>query len=413
VAAAAEVTWQFADCAATALRHVAQRLTERAEEVAETIVAENGQPLKSALVEVRRAAASLRSAAEQATVGAGWRPVVDQSQSASGLLTVSRRVSRGPALSISPFTFPLEHVARNVAAALAVGAPILIKPSPRAPLSALLLAELLAETDLPPGAFSVLPVDDEATLRLVGDARLRTVWFIGSARTGTLIADAGTRKRLVLETGGEGAAVVWEDYASDGDLDFAAAQIATQLGPQAGQQCFSVRQVFLHRAVADRFTPRLVAAVEALRTGDPYDEHVDLGPMADETTAQEFADWVAGAHAAGAQLFTGGGRNGAVVAPVVLAGIPSPAVRGPVPAGPALCVSTVDSVDGLREQLNGSASPLRIGLFSRDLQLAMRVAAELDAGELIAGGLPDHRGRTLVQAMEELSEQRLVTLRTA
>lgn len=264
---------------AAALEAVSRGLAERAEELAEVITAENGKPWKWSEVEVRRAISVFRIAAEEARRFTGELQRLDTDQPGEGRLAMIRRVPRGPVLGISPFNFPLNLVAHKVAPALAVGAPIIVKPAPRTPLSALILGELLAETDLPEGAFSVLPLGNEETRKLVADPRLPVVSFTGSGPVGWSLADAAPRKHVVLELGGNAAAVVLGDWP---DLPGAAERIATFGNYQAGQSCIAVQRVIVERSVADEFVPALVSAVKALRTGDPYDATVDVGPVVDE-----------------------------------------------------------------------------------------------------------------------------------
>ena len=433
VAAAHDVAREFRNSPshlrAAALQHVSTQLAERAEEVAETIVAENGKPLKWARIEVSRAVSTFRFAAEEARrFGGEWLPL-DTDPTSEGRLAMVRRVPRGPVLGIAPFNFPLNLVAHKVAPAIAVGAPIVVKPAPRTPLSALLLGELLAETELPAGSFSVLPLGNDATMELVRDERLPVVSFTGSVPVGWQVAEAAPRKHVVLELGGNAAAVVCADYSSDEDLDFAASRIATFANYQAGQSCIAVQRVIVDSAVADRFLPRLVEAVQNLRNGDPYDDTVDVGPVVDADAAQRVLDWVDEARAAGARLLTGGERDGNLIAPMVLTKVPADAkVWREEVFGPVLCVSTVDGVDAALDAVNDSAYGLQAGLFTRDLTVAFRAAAQLDVGGLIVGDVPSYRadqmpyggvkasgtGREgLRAAMADYTEERVMVLRTS
>jgi len=437
VAAAATVATELRNSPthlrAAALMHVSAQLARRAEEIAETIVAENGKPLKWARVEVSRAVSTFRLAAEEARrFGGEWLPL-DTDPAAQGRLAVVRRVPRGPVLGVTPFNFPLNLVAHKVAPALAVGAPVLVKPAPRTPLSALLLGELLAETALPAGAFSVLPLPgtaagNETTMGLVADPRLPVVSFTGSDRVGWQIADAAARKHVVLELGGNAAAVVCADYDADDDLEYAAGRIATFGNYQAGQSCIAVQRVLVDAAVAPRFLPKLLDAVRALRNGDPYDESVDVGPLVDAGAAQRVLDWVGEARAAGARLLTGGERDGSLLAPVVLTEVaPESRVWREEVFGPVLCVSIVDNVDAALDAVNDSGYGLQAGLFTRDLTVAFRAAARLDVGGLIVGDVPSFRadqmpyggvkasgtGREGVRsAMTDYTEERVLVLRT-
>ncbi|GGM58715.1 aldehyde dehydrogenase [Longimycelium tulufanense] len=430
VAAAAAVAGEFrrspAYLRAAALEHVSRRLDELSEEVAETITAENGKPLRWATVEVRRAVSTFRFAAEEARRFSGDLQRLDTDPTAEGRMAVVRRVSRGPVLGISPFNFPLNLVAHKVAPAIAVGAPILVKPAPRTPLSALLLGELLAETDLPDGTFSVLPVGNEETMALVEDERLPVVSFTGSVPVGWSIADAVPRKHVVLELGGNGAAVVCADWSSDADLNFAAERIATFSNYQAGQSCIAVQRVIVDRAVADEFVPRLVEAVRGLRSGDPHDPDVVVGPMVDEDAAKRVETWIGEATERGAKVLVGGGRSGATLEPTVLTDVPADVkVWSEEVFGPVLSVSTVDGFDEAVAQVNDSAFGLQTGVFTHDLRVAFRASSELEVGGVIVGDVPSYRadqmpyggvkgsgvGREGVRsAMSDLTEERVMVL---
>jgi acyl-CoA reductase-like NAD-dependent aldehyde dehydrogenase len=427
VAAAVDVTRTFrstpAHVRAAALDHVSRGLAARAEEIAETITAENGKPLRWAMVEVNRAVATFRFAAEEARRFSGELQRLDTDPTAEGRLAVVRRVPRGPVLGIAPFNFPLNLVAHKVAPAIAVGAPIVVKPAPRTPLSALLLGELLAETDLPEGAWSVLPVGNEDTMALVKDPRLPVVSFTGSGPVGWSLMDAAPRKQVVLELGGNGAVVVCADWP---DLDHAAQRVALFSNYLAGQSCIAVQRVIVERPVAEEFQAKLLAAVGALRTGDPHDPEVEVGPLVDEAAAERVETWVREAVTAGAKLLAGGKRDGATVEPTVLAEVPvDQNVWAEEVFGPVLSVSVVDSVDEAFAQVNDSKYGLQTGLFTRDVQVAFRARAELEVGGVIVGDVPSFRadqmpyggvkgsgfGREGVRsAMADLTEERVMVL---
>ncbi|HEY0636059.1 MAG TPA: aldehyde dehydrogenase family protein [Pseudonocardiaceae bacterium] len=413
---------------AAALLAVSTALADRAEEVAETIVAENGKPLKWARIEVSRAVSTFRFAAEEARrIGGDWQKL-DTDPTAEGRLAITQRVSRGPVLAITPFNFPLNLVAHKVAPALAVGSPVIVKPAPRTPLSALLLGELLAATELPAGAFSVLPVDNDVTTELVADPRLPVVSFTGSGPVGWRVAELAARKHVVLELGGNGAAVICPDWSSDEDLDRAAARIATFGNYQAGQSCIAVQRVIVDSSLAERFVPRLVEAVRALRQGDPYDDRVDVGPLVDEAAAARVLEWVADARAAGARLLAGGEHDGTSIAPVVLAEVPpDTTVWREEVFGPVLCVATADGVEAALDLVDDSAYGLQTGLFTRDLTVAFRAARRLDVGGIVVGDVPSYRadqmpyggvkgsgtGREGVRsAMTDLTEERVLVIVT-
>ncbi|WP_436492318.1 aldehyde dehydrogenase family protein [Actinokineospora sp. HUAS TT18] len=393
VAAAASVAKEFrsspAHLRAAALDHVSRTLADRAEEIAETITAENGKPLKWAEIEVARAVSTFRFAAEEARRFVGDLQRLDTDPNGEGRIGLIRRRPRGPVLAVAPFNFPLNLVAHKVAPAIAVGAPVIIKPASATPLSALLLGEILAETDLPEGAFSVLPVRGSAMSSLVGDPRLPVISFTGSTKVGWGIMESAPRKHVVMELGSNSAAIVCPDWT---DLDRAAQRIATFGNYQGGQSCIAVQRVIVHSAVADEFVPKLVDAVAALRTGDPFDPEVEVGPVIDEDNAARITDWINEAANGGARVLTGGGRKGTSVEPTVLIDAPATAkVSCEEVFGPVLVVSVVDSVDAAFTLANSTEYGLQAGVFTSDVRVAFRAAAELEVGGVVIGDVPSYR----------------------
>ncbi len=396
VAAAWAVRHEFAATSAAlraeALMHVSRRLTERLEEITELITAENGKPLMWARAEATRAAAVFRLAAEEARRFSGELQRLDTEAATAGRTAIIRRFPHGPVLGIAPFNFPLNLVAHKVAPAIAVGAPIIVKPAPATPLSALLLGELLAETDLPAGSWSVLPVSNEVAPALVADIRLPIVSFTGSEPVGFAIQKAVPHKHVTLELGGNATAVVCPDWSSEADLDWAATRIATFANYQAGQSCVSVQRVLIDSSLWDSFVPRIVAQVESLPTGSPWDEATVVGPLVDEKAAIRVEAWVDEAVAAGASLLTGGVRDGASYSPAVLTDVPSDAkVACEEVFGPVLVLVRADGVDAAFATVNESRFGLQTGVFTHDLQVAFRAHAELEVGGVVIGDVPTFR----------------------
>ncbi|MDT0341099.1 aldehyde dehydrogenase family protein [Streptomyces litchfieldiae] len=397
VATAAAVAGEFAatpaHARAAALDRVHRRLGERAEEIARLICAENGKPMKWARLEVSRCISVFRWAADEARrFNGGMAQRLDTDAAGVGRLALTRRVPYGPVLGIAPFNFPLNLCAHKVAPALAAGVPIILKPAPATPLTALLLGELLAETDLPTGSWSVLPVPNDAMPSLVQDPRLPVISFTGSVPVGWSIRDSVPRKRVTLELGGNGAAVVLADYSSDADLDWAAQRIATFSNYQGGQSCISVQRVIADTAVYDRLLPRLIAAVEALVTGDPREDATDVGPLISEEAARRVETWVNEATAAGAKVLTGGARQGASYLPTVLEGVPRDAkVSREEVFGPVMTVTRVDSEEAAFAAANDSKFGLQAGLFTHDIQAAFRAHRALEVGGVVVGDVPSYR----------------------
>lgn len=397
VAAAHAVVDEFAatpaHVRAKALNHVADRLIERTEEIAQLISAENGKPIKWARGEVGRAVSVFRFSAEEARRwNSGEAQRLDTDAGGTGRMAITRRIPKGVVLGIAPFNFPLNLSAHKVAPAIAVGAPIILKPAPATPISSLILGELLAETDLPAGSWSVLTVPNDRMPALVQDERLPVISFTGSGPVGYAIMDSVPRKHCTLELGGNGAAVVLADYSSEADLDWAAQRIATFSNYQGGQSCISVQRVIADATVYDRLLPKIVAAVEAQVTGDPADDATDVGPLVSEDAAKRVEAWVTEAVDAGASLLAGGKRDGATYAPTVLADVPADVtISCEEVFGPVLTVKKVDGEAEAFAAVNDSKYGLQAGVFTHDLQTAFRAHRALEVGGVVIGDAPSYR----------------------
>ncbi|MFB7591543.1 aldehyde dehydrogenase family protein [Streptomyces sp. NPDC056169] len=397
VAAAHAVVDEFAatpaHVRAAALDHVSKRLAERTEEIALLISAENGKPVKWARGEVGRAVSVFRFAAEEARRwNAGEAQRLDTEAGGAGRLALTRRIPKGVVLGIAPFNFPLNLSAHKVAPAIAVGAPIILKPAPSTPISSLILGEILAETDLPAGSWSILTVPNDRMPALVKDERLPVISFTGSDKVGYAIQESVPHKHCTLELGGNAAAVVLPDWSSEADLDWAASRIATFSNYQGGQSCISVQRVIADASVYDRLVPKIVAAVEAQVTGDPSDAATDVGPLVDEAAAQRVESWVDEAVAAGAKLLAGGKREGATYAPTVLTDIPAGVTLARAEIfGPVLTIAKVDGEAEAFAAVNDSDFGLQAGVFTHDLQTAFRAHRALEVGGVIVGDVPSYR----------------------
>ena len=402
---------------AAALLHVSGRLEERAEEVAALITEETGKPARWSSAEVARAVSTFRFAAEETRRWSGELQRLDTDPAGEGRLALVSRVPRGPVLGITPFNFPLNLVAHKVAPALAVGAPVLVKPAPAAPRTALLLGELLGETELPGGSSAVLPVDDDMTQRLVRDPRLPVVSFTGSVPVGWSIRDAVPRKHVVLELGGNAAAVVCADAP---DLAWAAARTALFGVAQAGQSCISVQRVLVHRTVLERFRALLLPTLQALSVVD------DVGPLVDERAAVRVEQWVDEALAGGARALCGARREGRSYLPTVLEDVPPGAkVRDEEVFGPVLVLEPFEDLDQAFAAVNASRFGLQAGVFTSSLTTAFRAHRELEVGGVVVNDVPTYRadqmpyggmkdsgqGREGVRsAMVDLTEEKVLVL---
>jgi aldehyde dehydrogenase (NAD+) len=408
---------------AGALEQVSRRLGEERDEIARTITAESGKPIRWARVEVQRTLLNFQRAAEEAKRFSGEMVRLDTDPIGAGRAGWVRRFPLGPVLGISPFNFPLGLVAHKVAPAIAVGAPIVIKPAPQTPLTAVRLGELVAETDLPAGAVSVLPLPNgPAVEELVGDPRLPIVSFTGG-EVGWEIKAAHPRKHFLLELGGNAAAVVH----SDADVEEAAASIAMGGFVQAGQTCIATQRVLVHRSVVEEFTAALVERTRALPTGDPFDGDTVVGPLVSEAAADRVAASIAAALDGGAELLCGGEREGTTIAPTVLGGVePEMDIWGEEVFGPVLALRTYDEIETAFAAVNDSRFGLQAGVFTSNIELALRAHRELEVGAVMIGESPSFRadalpyggwkasgvGREGVRAaMEELTATRALVLR--
>src|SRR3989475_3359162 len=290
---------------AEALALISRRIADRVDELAELVAREGGKPLKWSTIEVTRAVSTVRWASEETRRFGGEFLALDTEQYLGSRAGIIRRFAYGPVLGISPFNFPVNLVAHKVAPALAVGAPIVIKPAGVTPLGALALAELFDETDLPKGMLSVLPISGERAQKLVEDRRFKKLSFTGSG-IGWQLKGLDPRKHATLELGGNAGVIVH----SDADLDHAAQRVAIGGYYQAGQSCIAVQRVFIQSEVYDPFVDRLIKQVESLKVGDPLDPTVDVGPPIGHGALERIDARVKEAVSQGAEILTGGTVTG-------------------------------------------------------------------------------------------------------
>jgi acyl-CoA reductase-like NAD-dependent aldehyde dehydrogenase len=407
---------------AEALMHISRRLDERVEEVAEVIAREGGKPLKWAKVEAARAVSTFRWAAEECRRFEGEIMRLDTEASLGSRAALVRRFPLGPVLAITPFNFPVNLVAHKMAPALAVGAPIVIKPATKTPLGALLLGELFAETDLPGGMCSVLPIGGSRAGELARDQRFKKISFTGSSQVGWELKAADPKKAVTLELGGNAGVIVHDDA----DLDRAAQRVAFGGYYQAGQSCISVQRVFAEDGIRDEFQAKLVAEVGKLKTGDPMDPEVDVGPLIDHDSLEKVSSWVDEAVQGGADILIGGKREDPFYAPTVLsktrAGMK---VRRQEIFGPVVTLEGYASFEDALALANETDYGLQAGVFTRDVGRIMLAHRDLEVGGVIVNDVSSFRadqmpyggskdsgtGREgLRYAMDEMTERRVLVL---
>ncbi|OUS24218.1 aldehyde dehydrogenase [Gammaproteobacteria bacterium 45_16_T64] len=406
------------------LDHCVLRFRERFDELAEALCIEAGKPIKDAQGEVTRLIDTFRIAAEECTRIGGEVIPMDISARAKGYSGMTKRVPIGPCSFISPFNFPLNLAAHKVAPAIAAGCPFVLKPASLTPIGAIIIGEVLAETNLPEGAFSVLPCRREGAGLFTEDDRLKLLSFTGSPDVGWALKAKAGKKPVVLELGGNAACVVDQDA----DIDDAVTRIVFGAFYQSGQSCIGVQRIYIHDNVYAEFKEKLVTATKALKMGDPKDPETFIGPMISEQEATRLDRWVSEAVDAGATLLCGGERNGSMMQATLLEGVAKHQnVREEEAFGPVALLDNFSDFDDVLRDINDSKFGLQAGIFTRDLYKAQKAWNTLEVGGVVIGDVPSWRvdhmpyggvkdsglGREGIKyAIEDMTEIRLMVIRT-
>lgn len=406
------------------LQHCVNRFTERADELAQALCIEAGKPIKDSRGEVSRLIDTFRIAAEESVRIDGVLQNLEISARAKGYRGIYKRVPIGPCSFISPFNFPLNLAAHKVAPAIAVGCPFVLKPASLTPIGALIIGEVLAETSLPKGSFSILPCRRDGADLFTTDERLKLLSFTGSPDVGWQLKAKAGKKKVVLELGGNAACVV----AADADLDDATKRIVFGAFYQSGQSCIGVQRILIHESIYSEMKSRLVAATEALKSGDPKKEETFIGPMISEKEATRLDQWIQSAISSGGTLLCGGSRTGAILEASLLENVPDTERLCTHEAfGPVACLSQFSEFNEALTEVNDSSFGLQAGIFTRDLYRALDAWDELDVGGVVIGDVPSWRvdnmpyggvkdsglGREGIRfAMEDMTEIRNLIIRT-
>jgi len=400
-----------------------QQFEKRKEELARTLCLEVGKTIRDARGEVGRLIDTFTLALEE--VGRLNGEVMSLSTTARGVGYQGfwKRVPIGPCSFISPFNFPLNLTAHKIAPAIAVGCPFILKPASRTPITSLLLGEILSETSLPKGSFSILPCSREGADLFTTDERLKLLSFTGSPEVGWAIKNRAGKKRVVLELGGNAACLV--DQSAD--IKDAVKRILIGAFYQSGQSCISVQRIFVHANVLKEFKALLIEGAKKLKAGDPKDETTDLGPLISESDALRLQKWIIEAVENGATLLCGGNRKGSVLEATLLENVPVDlSISCEEAFGPVATVSSFTNFEEVLSRVNDSRFGLQAGIFTSNLSQAMRAWDELEVGGVVVNEVPSWRsdampyggikdsglGREGVRfAMEEMTELRALVLR--
>ena len=371
-----------------ALAHVAERINQDADELAELLSRESGKPIRDAKGEVARGALTFRIAAEEALrINGEWLPL-DWSAANRGRSGIVRRYPIGPVAGISPFNFPLNLAAHKVAPAIAAGCSIVLKPPSKDPLVMLRIAGYLGETSLPKGAVSILPMDRPTGDRMVADDRFKLLSFTGSPSVGWKMKAEAGKKKVVLELGGNAGAIVDETA----DLDWAVARLVYGAFAYSGQVCISVQRIYVVDAIYEDFQRRFVEKVRQLKMGSPLDPATDLGPMVDAKAVARTHQWVGEALADGAKALVGGEPDGLFYPPTVLVAVPKDArVCGEEVFAPVVNLFGVPDFKAAIAQINDSQFGLQCGVFTNDLERTLLAHDELEVGGVIVNDVPTWR----------------------
>ncbi|PNK61534.1 aldehyde dehydrogenase family protein [Psychrobacter sp. FDAARGOS_221] len=400
------------------------KFNQRFDEFTEALVAEGGKPKGAAETEVKRLISTFQFAADSVTaLSAGEVISLDVTEASAGYRGFSKRVPIGLCGFISPFNFPLNLVAHKIAPAIAAGCPFILKPASYTPISALLVAEVLAETDLPEGAFSIMPMSSDVADVLVTDERIKLLSFTGSDKVGWDMKARAGKKKVVLELGGNAAVMV----EPDADLDVALPRIITGGFSQAGQVCISVQRVLIHKDIYTQVKDKLVALTKEVKIGDPSTGDVLVGPMINEGEVERLKQWVDEAVEGGAKVLCGGETDGVMHSATILENVPHDAKLYKDEAfGPVMILESYDDFESGVALANDSRFGLQVGVYTANINKALQAWDDIEAGGVIINDVPTFRvdnmpyggvkdsgfGREGVKyAIEDMTELRLMVVK--
>ncbi|RFB12077.1 aldehyde dehydrogenase family protein [Bacillus sp. HNG] len=405
------------------LKKVADLLTENRDLFATTMTKEVGKTIAESYTEVDRSVQTLLVSAEEAKRINGEVVPVEAAQGSENRIAFSLRVPVGVVAAITPFNVPLNLVCHKVGPAIAAGNSVILKPAEKTPIVAILLTKLFEEAGLPQGRLNLLTGDGKQIGDwLLNNKNVNMFTFTGSPRVGEYIRSKAGIRKVALELGNNSATIVHKDA----DIEKASTLVAARGFNNAGQVCISVQRVYVHEEVKEEFLKLLKEKVAALKVGDPFDKETDIGPMISELEAKRVDRWVNEAISEGAELVCGGSRDGAFYQPTVLDKVVgSMKVSCQEVFGPVVSIDTYKEIDAVIEKVNDSEYGLQAGIFTNNLQLAMKAAKKIEVGGLIVNDTSAYRvdhmpyggvknsgnGKEGPQyAIKEMTEERLIVL---
>ncbi|WP_186202518.1 aldehyde dehydrogenase family protein [Burkholderia gladioli] len=407
------------------LDHCVTRFRERFDELADALCIEAGKPINDSKGEVTRLIDTFRVAAEESVRIGGELVDLEISKRAQGYSGYVKRVPIGACSFISPFNFPLNLAAHKVAPAIAAGCPFVLKPASRTPIGALIIGEVLAETDLPKGAFSILPAHRDGADLFTTDARFKLLSFTGSPAVGWDLKQKAGKKKVVLELGGNAAAIVDADQRER--LDYVVERLVFGAFYQSGQSCIGVQRILAHASLYEALREKLIAKTRALKMGDPKDPQTFVGPMISESESRRLAGWMEAAVQAGAKIVAGGKVDGAMFEATLLENVGRDQDLYRKEAfGPVALLESFERFEDALARVNDSDFGLQAGVFTDSLSHAHRAWDALEVGGVVINDVPSFRvdnmpyggvkdsglGREGIRyAIEDMTEPRLMVVR--
>jgi len=407
---------------AKGLRNMARGLEQRRQELMELICQESAKPMTLCRAEIDRAIATFDVAAGESERFVGEVIPVDTQAVGKGKFAYTKRVPKGVIYGITPFNYPINLAAHKIAPAIASGNAVIIKPSPRTPLSALILGEIFLASGLPKKALQIVPTDVSDIDAVITDERVAMVSFTGSADVGWSLKARIPKKTVALELGGAAPVIVDETA----DVKRAVEKCLTGAFVFSGQVCISVQRIYVHDSKFEEFSERFVDGARKLKIGDPKDESTQISAMIDEAAAIRAESWIGEATGNGATLLCGGTREGSVLSPTVLTGTnPEMRVASQEIFAPVCVVERYEDFESAIDSANATRYGLQASVFTADLARATRASERLRFGGVMInegptfrvdnmpyGGVKDSGyGREGVRyAMEEMTDVRIVVM---
>ena len=405
------------------LLNIADSIKKREEELSEVLCVEVGKPIRDARAEVSRAIDVFTVSAEEAVRNNGEYQRLDISQRNAGFQSIQARFPAGLVSMITPFNFPLNLAAHKVGPAIATGCPFVLKPSERTPIATAILGEILAETKLPDGSFAILPCHHEDSSLFSTDPHIKVISFTGSVGVGWKIKESSGKKKVLLELGGNAAAIVDETA----NVNRAAERIVAGAYGAMGQSCISVQRVYVHESQYDKLVSKMTELSKALVAGDPLKQETFVGPMITPDDAVRLESWTDAAVKAGAKIVFGGKRNDHFYSPTLLTDVPADQKLSCQEAfGPIAIIEKFSDFKKTIERVNAGDFGLQAGVFTTNMDRAFYAWNEIEAGGVVINDIPSVRvdsqpyggikdsgfGREGIRySMEEMTELKIMLIK--